>query len=185
VFLYRYPDFLTPTECSVIRQAMDSGAVEAAEVLKSGIQREQRVRNASLIEPPAQVIQLVEDRLEVCRGPMGSALHMALGPREGAGFIRYPDGGFYRVHRDRGSDPHWPDAGRRAASLVIFLNASDRSRGGEFDGGILRLYFPGEDIDVTPQAGLLVGFPSGIPHEVTVVSSGARDTIVDWFYGPD
>ena len=179
---FRHPGFLTPDECVLIRHDMDVGTVEEAEVLLGGVQRRIQVRNASLIEPSDPVISLVETRLESCRELVAASQQLVLGRREGPGFIRYPDGGYYKVHRDRGSDPQWPDAARRAVSIVIFLNSSGRARGGEFDGGVLRLFLPDRDEDVVPKAGLLVAFPADVPHEVTTVSSGARDTIVDWFY---
>jgi len=66
--------------------------------------------------------------------------------------------------------------------MVIFLNSSDRVRDGDFDGGVLRLFQPDGDVEVVPEAGLLVAFPSDVPHEVTEVIGGTRDSIVDWFY---
>jgi predicted 2-oxoglutarate/Fe(II)-dependent dioxygenase YbiX len=181
--MFRQPGFLTRDECLVVRQAMDDGTVEEAEVLKDGIHHRPLVRNASLVEPGEPVIELVESRLERCRDLIGNALRQALGDREGAGFIRYPSGGFYRAHRDRGTNAQWPDAARRAASVVIFLNSARHgAQEGEFDGGLLKLFLPEGDVDVRPEAGLLVAFPSDLPHEVTEVHGGLRDTIVDWFY---
>ena len=65
---------------------------------------------------------------------------------------------------------------------MIFLNSSDRTRGGEFDGGFLRLFLPDRDEDVVPEAGLLVAFPATVLHEVTRVGDAVRDAVVDWFY---
>ena len=182
VTLFRHPAFLTPDECLFVRQAMDAGTAEAAEVLRRGTHRRPRIRNASLVEPGQQVISLIEARIERCRDLVGASLKRVLGEREGPGFIRYPHGGYYKPHIDCGDDPHWPDAARRAASMVIFLNSSGVSRGGDFDGGFLRLLTPDEAIQVIPEAGLLVAFPSDVLHEVTPVQGGTRDTIVDWFY---
>jgi predicted 2-oxoglutarate/Fe(II)-dependent dioxygenase YbiX len=110
---------------------------------------------------------------------------VTLNRREGAGFVRYPEGGFYRPHRDRGNDPGWEGAARRAIALVVFLNTSRAvSPTGEFDGGVLRLRLPDGDVDVTPEAGTLVAFSADVLHEVTEVRGGTRDTIVDWFYEP-
>ena len=49
--------------------------------------------------------------------------------------------------------------------------------------GVLRL-FPdeGDPIDILPKGGTLVAFPAAMPHEVTRVTAGRRDAIVDWFY---
>jgi predicted 2-oxoglutarate/Fe(II)-dependent dioxygenase YbiX len=162
---------------------MDRGEVEQAEVLAGGIRPDTRARIASLVEPPQNLVSDVEAKLDTCRERVAHALRMSLGEREGAGFIRYPAGGFYRAHRDRGVDPQWEPAARRAAAIVVFLNTS-RADGldGDFGGGILRLYAPQETVDVVPEAGLLVAFPADVLHEVTEVRDGTRDTIVDWYY---
>ena len=162
---------------------MDVGAVEEAEVLRHGIHRQSLVRNAALVEPEGRLIEAIEARLDSCRDRVADALGLELGDREGAGFIRYPEGGFYRAHRDRGDDRQWPDAARRAIALVLFLNSSrDASPHGDFAGGVLRLLGPDEAVDVLPEAGTLVAFPADVLHEVTEVRGGTRDTVVDWFY---
>jgi predicted 2-oxoglutarate/Fe(II)-dependent dioxygenase YbiX len=70
-------------------------------------------------------------------------------------------------------------------ALVVFLNTSrDSGLEGEFSGGVLRLFLPQQDLDVSPEAGLLIAFPADVLHEVTEVRGGTRDTIVDWFYDP-
>ena len=165
---------------------MDTGAIEDADVLAGGILRQALVRNASLIDPTGAVIDVIEAKLESWRERVAASLGLALGAREGAGFIRYPVGGFYRPHCDRGDDPEWEGASRRAVALVVFLNTSrDGGLEGEFSGGVLRLFMPQQDLDVSPEAGLLVAFPADVLHEVTVVRGGTRDTIVDWFYDAD
>jgi len=162
---------------------MDAGAVEDAEVLGNGIHRQSLVRNAVLVEPPGRLIESIEARLDSYRDRVAGALGLGVGDREGAGFIRYPEGGFYRAHRDRGHDPQWPDAARRAIALVLFLNSSrDASPDGDFEGGALRLLGPDDALDVLPEAGTLVAFPADVLHEVTEVRGGTRDTVVDWFY---
>jgi predicted 2-oxoglutarate/Fe(II)-dependent dioxygenase YbiX len=177
------PGFLGPQECLAIRRAMDLGAAEEAEVLNHGVQRRARIRNAALVEPASAVIEQIEARLDSSRHRVTEALGLRVGTREGAGFIRYPEGGFYRPHRDRGDDPQWSDATRRAIALVLFLNSSrEVSPGGDFEGGVLRILGPDDAVDVLPEAGTLVAFPADLLHEVTEVRGGTRDTVVDWFY---
>ena len=98
--------------------------------------------------------------------------------------LRY--GGFYGPHVDRAEMPSWPDASRRAITIVLFLNSSrEADASGHFGGGCLRV-FPGGDgerqFDIVPKAGMLVAFPSCTAHEVTPVVDGCRDAVVDWFY---
>jgi len=183
VDLFRQPAFLRPEECLAARRGMDQGNIEQAEILRQGIHLETSVRVATLVEPEFALIRAVEAKLDACRAHVQGALGLVLGDREGAGFIRYPSGGFYRPHRDRDDDAGWDGATRRAVALVLFLNSSKAAAPtGEFDGGLLRLFFEGHDIDVAPQAGLFVAFPATVLHEVTEVRDGTRDTVVDWFY---
>ena len=161
---------------------MDEGVEEAAEILEGQIARRDTVRLAASIEIDADIRIEVERRFEAIRDAVASFHRVNLGGREGAGFIRYPDGGFYRSHRDRALVPSWPDAARRSIALVVFLNSSEGDEPGGFSGGVLRLFIGGSPVDVHPEAGLLVAFPAGTLHEVTVVSGGTRDAVVDWFY---
>lgn len=181
--LFRLTALLSPGECLAIQRGMDAGMAELAEILGAGIHPEISVRAATVIDPAPNVVREVEAKLEGCREGVSGALGVRVAEREGAGFLRYPAGGFYRAHRDRGDDPEWDGAARRAVALVLFLNTSRAvSPAGEFDGGVLRLFLRGGDVDVTPEAGLLVAFPADVLHEVTEVRGGTRDTVVDWFY---
>lgn len=162
---------------------MAGGAPEEAEILTPGVDRQALVRNATLVEPASDVVGLIETKLDSTRQRINEAFGVTLGDREGPGFIRYPEGGFYLPHRDRGDDLTWEGAARRAIALVLFLNASrECSPDGEFEGGILRIFARDADIDVVPEAGTLVAFPADLLHEVTEVRGGTRDTVVDWFY---
>jgi predicted 2-oxoglutarate/Fe(II)-dependent dioxygenase YbiX len=177
--------FLDPRTCREIRQAMDAGAAEPAEVLEDGVTVDESARRASQVEIDPAVRAMVEARLEAARARLEEFYLVPLGDREGPSLLRYGPGGFYGPHRDWGRVPEWPDAARRRIALVVFLNSSrDREPDGDFSGGALRLY-AGEGHaahDVHPRAGALVAFPATALHEVTVVHGGIRDTVVDWFY---
>jgi predicted 2-oxoglutarate/Fe(II)-dependent dioxygenase YbiX len=156
---------------------MDRGTVEDAEILSDAILAEADVRNAYSVQPEDEIIASVERRLDQCRAPIAAFFAATLAEREGAGFIRYPAGGYYKPHRDRADDAGWPGAARRAVAVVVFLNR-------DFEGGLLRIFSGQSTIDdVTPEQGLLVAFPADALHEVTAVRAGTRDVVVDWFYG--
>ena len=154
---------------------MDAGRSDQAEVLDSDFEARTSERQAISIEITAPVVDEVEGWLDELAPELELFFGVSLTEREGAGFIRYPDGGFYGLHRDRANVPSWPDAARRRIAVVVFLNAS-------FDGGVLKLLFDEQVIDVVPEAGVLVAFPADILHEVTPVAGGVRDAIVDWWY---
>jgi predicted 2-oxoglutarate/Fe(II)-dependent dioxygenase YbiX len=173
--------FLDEAGCRAVRRAMDGGSSDAAEILDTDsgggsggdIVEADEVRRAASIDIAPDVLDRIERRLDGERATIGAFFDLTLTGREGAGFLRYHDGGFYRPHRDRAVIPAWPGAARRQVTVVVFLNA------GGFTGGVLRV----ADIDVAPETGMLVAFPAGTVHEVTVVRGGTRDTVVDWFLG--
>ena len=131
--VYSDPAFLSLGECARIRHAMDEGVDESADVLAGNIERQDAVRLAALIEIDEAIRIGVETRLDAVRDAIAAFHGVRLGAREGAGFIRYPDGGFYRSHRDRATTPAWPDAARRRIALVAFLNSSDEADAGGLD----------------------------------------------------
>ena len=182
--LYKDPAFLDGATCLRLRRAMDEGVVEQAEVLDDVIEPRDDVRRTESIEVASAIVDDVERRLEAQRDRIAEFFGVALKEQEGAGFLRYHLGGFYKPHRDRADVPSWPDAARRSIALVVFLNASrEGNPGGEFLGGLLRLHGEDGTVDVRPREGLLVAFPADVLHEVTEVIGGTRDTIVNWFYG--
>jgi predicted 2-oxoglutarate/Fe(II)-dependent dioxygenase YbiX len=177
--IYRVPAFLDRETCARIRRAMDTGTAEAAEVLSGSIERQDAARSAVSVEIDPHETDAVERRLDGLRDAVARFFGVALDAREGPGFLRYADGGFYRPHRDRADLPSWPDAARRLVAVVTFLNGP-----GDFEGGLLRVYDDGGVVEVRPEPGLLVAFPADLLHEVTTVCGGTRDAVVDWFYGP-
>jgi predicted 2-oxoglutarate/Fe(II)-dependent dioxygenase YbiX len=181
--LYSDPCVFDRAMCDRIRQAMDAGVVEDAEVLDERMERREDIRRAASIEVPASIGSEVERALDGRRDALAGFFGIPLGEREGAGFLRYPAGGFYAPHVDRADVDSWPAAARRSIAIVVFLNGSrEAERDGTFEGGVLRLFASEETIEIAPRAGLLVAFRADILHEVTAVRGGTRDAIVDWFY---
>ena len=183
------PEFLDAATCREVRTAMDRGLVETAEILESGIVLDEEARRATSIDVDSCTLAAVEQRLDAVRDEVSARCGIPLHGREGAGFIRYSDGGFYRPHRDRGDDGEWPAAAERRIAVVVFLNsARDDLQRGDFVGGELVIYpdASGDRGDtplrVLPLAGMLVAFDAAWLHEVRPVVQGIRDVIVDWFY---
>jgi predicted 2-oxoglutarate/Fe(II)-dependent dioxygenase YbiX len=175
---------LDADRCRWVRTAMDATAGERAQVLNDG-----EGRLAIDVDVSDDVIDFVESRLDAQRDRIAAFFRMALRGREGAGFLRYEAGGFYGPHVDRAEMPSWPDAARRAVTIVLFLNSSrEADPTGGFSGGCLRVFgscvsgLAESHRDVVPKAGMLVAFPSSTAHEVMPVVDGCRDAVVDWFY---
>ena len=178
--------FLGDDECLACVWAMDAGVREESEVLGSDAEPRLDIRRAETIEVERAVLALVEERLDRYRDRVARHFGLTLTAREGPGFVRYLEGGFYRPHVDRADSPAWPDAARRQVAAVVFLGSSTAADdAGCFDGGTLRLYAGDAAsalVDVVPRRGTLVAFPATMLHEVTVVQRGVRDAIVDWYY---
>ena len=181
--IYCDPGFFDRATCDRLIRAMDAGAGEDAEVMDEGFELDVAVRRAKSVEVAASALDEVETALDTCRERLSAFFSIPLAAREGAGFLRYVEGGFYAPHVDRADVSSWPAAARRAVAVVVFLNGSrDASSDGTFDGGVLRVYEAGGPIDVVPRAGMLAAFRADALHEVTEVRGGVRDAIVDWFY---
>jgi len=177
---------LDDATCRRIQASMDAGASQPAEVLHHTIDVEEYARRAIDVEVVDEVVALVESCFDARRDAIAAFFGCPLQGREGAGFLRYESGGFYGPHVDRADVSSWPGAALREITVVMFLNSSrDADPGGDFTGGRLRLYPDGANADVrdiVPRRGLLVAFRAALPHEVTPVSAGRRDAVIDWFY---
>ena len=174
--VFTQPAFLSPGECRQIRAAMDRARPEPGEVLGDTVAPREEIRRVLSLDVDEDTIAFVERRLDAQREAVSACFALALDTREGSGFLRYLAGGFYAPHRDRGDVPAWPDAARRRVALVSFLNEG-------FTGGELRVWLDApEPVTLVPREGLLVAFPAEALHEVTVVTAGIRDAVVDWFY---
>jgi predicted 2-oxoglutarate/Fe(II)-dependent dioxygenase YbiX len=126
----------------------------------------------------------VLERLETLRGELETWCRQPLERCDAVAALRYPTGAFYRTHRDASGHADAWSLHRRAVSVVVFVNSGDGHAGAEFSGGALRVHelVDGDDdgLDVWPEAGTLVAFPSSLLHEVTTVEWGERYSLVAW-----
>jgi len=84
---------------------------------------------------------------------------------------KWEPGAYARVHSDNTDDKGNSGAFTRSR-YAGFLYLND-----DFEGGLLK--FPGQDIEIKPQAGMLAVFDGGFNnmHEVSLIESGVRYTI--------
>ena len=160
--------------CRAVRAAMDGGETETAEVLSGDTAIVDAARRAAHVTADDETLARVSSCLDAQRDTVAAFFDVPVVAREGAGLVRYGAGGFYRPHRDRADTPSWPAASRRCVTLILFLNA-------DFEGGLLRLLpDDDDDVEIVPEEGMLVAFPSETGHEVTTITRGTRDVVVDW-----
>ena len=121
--------FLGDDECLACVWAMDAGSSRGSPRCSgSGSETRLDVRRAETIEVERAVLALVEERLDRYRDRVARHFGLSLTAREGAGFVRYLEGGFYRRHVDRADSAAWPDAARRQVAVVVFLGLVNRRR---------------------------------------------------------
>ena len=180
--------FLSPDECRDMAAHMLSDAGEHATIFGASSTGAVAadVRRAWEVSVPRDRRSLVEQQLRALAPELESHFATALDRPEAPSFIRYPEGAFYRAHRDRRETADLSGAERRAVSVVIFVNSPQDKVG--FSGGQLRFYGllgdgPLADVglDAEPFAGTLIAFPSRLQHEVTRIEHGTRLTIVTWY----
>jgi predicted 2-oxoglutarate/Fe(II)-dependent dioxygenase YbiX len=176
------PDFWDAAMCARVRMAMDRGHASCAEIYFDGYRVDEDARRAFDIDVAGEAVDEVQRAIEATTTRVAQFFRIPLSGEEGPGFLRYACGGFYRVHRDVA--PGWDDGFPRRISVVVFLTTA----GVDCEGGSLRLYAGSHGpaasaaLDIPPRAGMLVAFPSELPHEVLPVTAGIRDAVVDWFY---
>jgi predicted 2-oxoglutarate/Fe(II)-dependent dioxygenase YbiX len=169
--------------CNRVRQAIDAGEGAEAEIVDGTIGVDVSVRQALDVTIDPAMLAQIERRLAKLASPIGAFFDLALTASVGVTCLRYFPGGHYLPHRD--CDPT-PGSGTddRRVSMILWLNSSASGGApGGFEGGLLRLFAPDRDepVELVPVAGTVVAFPSEWPHEVTAVTRGCRDVVVDWW----
>jgi hypothetical protein len=122
--------------------------------------------------------RLLETRIEPYYGVRGRFASI--------GVLRYVAGGYFLVHTDSENPAVvngravWRRVRPYDLSILLYLSSP-----GDFSGG--RLWFPDQNILVTPDEGMAVVFPSDrrFPHCAQEVTSGTRYAIVAWVECPD
>ncbi len=169
--------------CHEIRGAMDAGDAEAAEIVDGGIALDESVRRAFDVTVAPESLAQVERALGRLQPQVSEFFRLPLNGAVGLSCLRYTEGGYYLRHRDRDPQPESGTEDRRVSVIVWLNSAASGAAVGDFEGGTLRLFEPGkgEALEIIPVTGTLVAFPSEWPHEVTPVTRGTRDVVVDWW----
>lgn len=174
--------FLDEQECARIRDTMRDSPMFAATVAKGASPTdyttdEERRRTRRSQVPAGEEAAFIE-RLATVRENAAAHFGESLTETEAPQFLIYRHGDFFVRHTDRDR----AGVKRRNVSIIVFLSEPGDAT---YLGGELQFigYFNDRETRLTlkPSEGLLIAFPSHIPHEVTAVTSGERFTIVSWF----
>ena len=183
--------FLSPPECARLRDAVARGPTRASTVYDGGTGevRADAERRSREVDVEAWARSLVVDRLGSLLPRLAEEMGEPVTRFEDPVFLRYGPGDRFLAHVDRAEDRPGADPVRRSrrVSIVVFLNeASGDGVPGTYDGGRLLLCVfrdPRAErvgLEVDGESGLLLAFPSDLPHEVRPVARGERQTIVTW-----
>ncbi len=177
------PGVWSPDFCRAVRRAMTVGDSGPAEIVEDGLTIDETVRRAFDVTVAADALTSIEEALRRVRPAIAAFFGLPLTGSVGVTCLRYVEGGRYLRHQDRDPTPGSGTDDRRV-SVIVWLNSGEsETAAGDFSGGALRLFEPGHHAarEVIPVAGTLVAFPSEWAHEVTPVTRGIRDVVVDWW----
>ncbi len=191
--IYVRESFLSSEQCDRMREEMiSSELIEPAKVTNKGIDA---VRTRSRSTRLVRVSEATRDEVKTLMQAQGPALArhfgVSLSSFEVPQYLLYREGDFFYPHTDSSNEPDAHEYIRdRKVSLVLFVNGhSEEPREGSFGGGELVLYnliegpaWVDKGFPLEPEKGLLIGFPSGMMHEVNPVTHGERCTIVAWYH---
>lgn len=186
-------EFFDAAACASLRAQMQSSAGRAATVRIDGETSvvDPSIRRVKLTEVPEAAISYATTRLLALKPQLEQHFGLTLRGCQPLQFLTYRPGDFYRWHVDGTNEPDAPAmTNERRVSAVIFLNSEAREpHDGVYCGGSLAFHglmkhpqggsvgFP-----LIGEEGLLVAFPSSLPHEVTAVTHGERYTIAAWYF---
>lgn len=182
--LFVIPQFLELRLCEAIVAEMKAVQGTAATVYGSTVSGavDQNVRRTLRIQPAAETIKLVIDRLLASTEAVEKHFAVKLSECEEPQFLRYREGDFFVAHQDGNTGMLRLETEKRLISTVIFLSRESDVPGPDvYCGGSLVLSNLRESSRVTAEPGKLVAFRSETTHEVTPVTHGERFSIASWF----
>jgi SM-20-related protein len=181
--LFVISQFLELRLCEAIVAEMKAAQGTAATVYGSTVSGavDQNVRRTLRIQPAAETVKLVIDRLSAIRKAVEEHFAVTLGECEEPQFLRYREGDFFVAHQDGNTGLLRLETEKRLISTVIFLSRESDAPGADFSGGSLLFRNLHDSFHMPSEPGNLVAFRSETTHEVTPVTHGERFSIASWF----
>lgn len=191
--MFVLPRFLDADHCARLRREMQTSPRDPARILTDdyefSVVRDTRRTELAQVSPETR--SLVTSLLMKTKPSLEQHFSVELAGCESPSFLVYQEGCYYSRHVDSNPFQDAPVRFRdRRVSISIFLNGEGREEDRDsYMGGSLTFYGsqrvesapPPPRIAVTGEEGLLIGFESHWPHEVTPVQRGTRYSIVTWF----
>jgi len=190
--VYCQQNFLSPLEANRLTETMLASESTPSQVYLESVRSyavdPERRRNDSLLVPSDTREQITASFTDAM-AKVGAHFSRTLTVCQPLEFLRYGPGDCFLAHTDSApAGSGSPEQNRRAISMVLFANGQGPGEG-QFGGGELTLCVFGTNvnfgIDLAPEAGLLVAFPSSMMHEVLPVESGIRCSVTGWIEASD
>jgi PKHD-type hydroxylase len=185
-----FPGAVPPAFCEKIVQAGDALGVENSEIgfLRGQTQADQ-VRNSKVaFFQQAQVENrwLFEEVFGIIQHANSTNWNYQISGVEDLQYTVYGPGEYYGWHTDVNMPRRTADSQQvvRKLSLTIQLDLPDAYGGGDFE---VRLAGSAKETRLDPIArtlGTVFIFPANVLHQVTMVTTGVRHSLVAWAEGP-
>ncbi len=190
--MFVLPRFLDSDECARLRAEMEASPSDPARILTAeyqpSIDRGTRRTDITLISSATRT--WITSRLMTLKPALEKHFNVQLHSCESPSFLVYKEGFYYSRHVDANHSHDAPAQfqGRRV-SISAFLNGEGEEHDrGSYSGGSLTFHAQQKNdtaarpgLALTGEEGLLIGFDSDWPHEITPVQRGTRYSIVTWF----
>jgi SM-20-related protein len=155
--------------------------------VESGWKVNEEIRRAKWLEPSTAIRTRLNEQLQALKPRIEDHFHLSLEAFEELQFLRYEAGDYILLHVDTQGGAEG-ELGQRKVSVIIYFNQqSDDGAPGSYAGGSFVFGMPNKavgrmmSLPLAVRAGLLVAFPSTIPHEVRPIAHGVRYSAVTWF----
>jgi predicted 2-oxoglutarate/Fe(II)-dependent dioxygenase YbiX len=188
-------EFVDATFLAALLPELEAASSRPAEFYRvaTGWRVNEDIRRAKWLESSTGMQARLSDRLDRLKPTVEDHFQLTLEAFEPPQFLRYEAGDYMRLHVDTEANAEG-ELGQRKVSVIVFFNdqAGDGVRG-SYEGGslVFGLRMPSAaspqgsgsmiSLPLSGRAGLLVAFPSQIPHEVQPVNHGVRYSGLTWF----
>ena len=190
LFLLR--NFLDVETCANLKSELGLSPTTQAPVYIEGSEGviHETVRKTTSLHPSGETITQMHERLLQQKSALEDHFGESLTDCERPQFLRYEKGDFFVRHQDGNTRQLDFDHLRiRRISIVVFLNDfSVEPKADCFCGGTLNFYDENsaqadgaKTFGLLGETGLLVAFKADTFHEVSLVTSGERFTMITWF----
>ncbi len=182
--IWESEQFLSKLDCQKLVHEMMSARQTPQKTINSEhiYQQDQSIRKTQQAFVSRSSQAFISAKIMALRSSLNSFFGLSLFACQPPQFLLYRPGDFFKPHIDLIAKPQHT-AQERLLSIIISLNAGTQS----YQGGDLVFYQLNQAQEqhgypIQQSAGQALAFLSDVTHEVQLLESGIRCSIVSWFY---